>query len=179
LAEKWIQEIELGAGLANAEYPQYQHDPAGFGKNVLGEEYTDDAIAVMESVRDNIVTLAKSGNGTGKTHVAARIAVWWTKCFIPSQVYTASAPPLENLTRLLWGEIGGIIQRHPALFENDKVGALSVTRNPQHFLTGVAIPSTGSDSEREAKFSGKHSPYLLFILDEGDAIPSASPKIDY
>jgi hypothetical protein len=35
----------------------------------------------------------------------------------------------------------------------------------------VTIPSSGTAAQREAKFSGKHAPHLLFILDEGDAIP--------
>jgi hypothetical protein len=35
----------------------------------------------------------------------------------------------------------------------------------------VTIPASGSAAQREAKFSGKHSPFLLFIIDEGDAVP--------
>jgi len=48
---------------------------------------------------------------------------------------------------------------------------LHVERSAQSFLTGVTIPLSGTESQREAKFSGKHAPHLLFILDEGDAIP--------
>ena len=34
---------------------------------VFGERYTDDVVRVMESVRDNPVTIAKSANATGKS----------------------------------------------------------------------------------------------------------------
>lgn len=35
-----------------------------------------------------------------------------------SQVYTAAAPPESNLKKLLWGEIGSIVEKHPDLFKN-------------------------------------------------------------
>jgi hypothetical protein len=49
-------------------YDQFQKDPVGFGEQVLKEHFTDDIKKVMESVRDNVVTLAESANAVGKTH---------------------------------------------------------------------------------------------------------------
>lgn len=126
---------------------------------------------MMESVRDYPITIAKSANATGKTHGAARVAVWFYKCFAEAQIYTAAAPPENNLRKLLWGEIGSIVESHPALFENDRIKNLHVERSAQAFLTGVTIPLSGTAAQRQAKFSGKHAPYLLFVVDEGDAIP--------
>ncbi len=96
-----------------------------FGEEVLGETYTDEVKEMMESVRDNIVTVAKSANATGKTHGAARVAVWWFKCFADSQVYTAAAPPESNLKKLLWGEIGSITEKHPELFKTEEKTSLT------------------------------------------------------
>ncbi len=143
----------------------------GFGEQVLGESYTDEVRAVMESVRDYPVTIAKSANATGKTHGAARVAAWWYKAFEGSQVYVAAAPPEDNLRRLLWGEIMAIMHRHPKVFDGDKVAGIQLSRSPLEFVAGVTIPSSGTTAQREAKFSGKHAPHLLFILDEADAIP--------
>lgn len=153
-------------------FDHYQMDPVGFGKEVLGETYTDDVIAVMESVRDNPVTIAKSANAVGKSHGAARIAVWFYKVFQGAQVYTTAAPPENNLKRVLWGEIGTIVNKKPQIFRDDRVGTLNIMRGPQEFITGVAIPMAGTPEQREAKFSGKHAPFLLFIVDEGDAVPN-------
>jgi len=83
-------------------FSDYQNDPVGFGTEVLGETYIDDVKAVMESVRDNPITIAKSANAVGKSHGAARIAVWFYKCFPGAQVYTTAAPPESNLRRILW-----------------------------------------------------------------------------
>ena len=153
------------------DFSQYQDNPIGFGEKVLGESYTEDVKLLMESVRDNPVTVAISANGTGKTHGAARVAVWWYKAFTDSQVYTSAAPPEGNLKRLLWGEIIGTSERHPELFRGDTITSLNISRSAQSFITGVTIPVSGSEAIREAKFSGKHAPHLLFIIDEGDAVP--------
>jgi hypothetical protein len=48
---------------------------------------------------------------------------------------------------------------------------MHIARGPQDFITGVTIPSSGTSKEREAKFSGKHRANIMFIFDEGDAIP--------
>lgn len=153
------------------DYSRFQDNPVGFAEEVLGETLTADVKRMMESVRDNQITVAKSANATGKTHAAARVAVWWYRVFSDCQIYTAAAPPESNLKKLLWGEIGGIAEKHSALFEHDDIRSLHVAKGANNFLTGVSIPSSGTPAQREAKFSGKHSPHLLFIIDEGDAVP--------
>lgn len=152
-------------------FTQYQQDPVTFATEVLQEEFTDDIVQVMESVRDNPVTIARSANGVGKTHAAARVAVWFYKSFPQAQVYTTAAPPLSNLKRLLWGEIYSLATTHRSMFHDDTVTNLHIERNKKSFITGVAIPTSGTPEERQAKFSGKHAPQLLFIVDEGDAVP--------
>jgi len=156
---------KLGTG---AGFKQYQADPVSFGEKVLNETYTDEVKTLMESVRDNPVTVAQSANATGKTHGAARVAIWWFRCFPGSQVYTSAAPPEGNLKRLLWGEIRNVTEKHPELFKSDTITTLNIARSAQSFIAGVTIPVSGSEAVREAKFSGKHAPHLLFIVDEAD-----------
>lgn len=162
---------EYLADFGVTDYAQYTDDPVGFGEFVLHEIFTEDVKALMESVRDNPVTVARSSNAVGKTHAAARIAVWFYKVFHDAQVYSAAAPPESNLKKLLWGEIIGLTERNPAIFKADTITSLHITRSAQSFITGVTIPMSGTEAQREAKFSGKHAPHILFILDEGDAIP--------
>jgi hypothetical protein len=169
--EKVQQVIEHPPTAWCSEWGRYASDPVGFGTEVLGETFTADVCQVMESVRDNVVTIAKSANATGKTHCAARVATWFYSIWDDSQVYTTAAPPLDNLQRLLWGEIGFIIRQHPNLFAGHRIRTLHVARSPKSFLTGVAIPTSGRVEQREAKFAGKHAPHILFIVDEGDAVP--------
>jgi len=153
------------------DFLRYQSDPVAFGEEILKERFTDDVKALMNSVRDYPITIARSANATGKTHGAARVAIWFYKCFPESQVYTAAAPPESNLRKLLWGEIGATHERRARLFNQDIVRNLFISRSARSFISGVTIPATGTETQREAKFSGKHAPYLLFIVDEGDAVP--------
>jgi hypothetical protein len=152
-------------------FEHYADDPVGFGRVILGESYTDDVIKVMESVRDSQITVARSANAVGKTHIAARIAMYWFLTRLESKVYTAAAPPIDNLKNLLWGEIWGIIDRHRAIFKGYDTFSMRVSRSKNQFITGVAIPTSGTAEQRESKFAGKHAAYLLFIVDEGDAVP--------
>lgn len=186
-----LRKLRLRAHRRLAErdyYPQYKEDPVGFGRDVLGEVFTEDIEEVMESLRDVPVTVVKSSNAVGKTHGAARGAVWFYKCFEDSQVYT-TATPFGNLRRQLWGEIDTVVANNPDLFppEIHKITSLNIERillrsgeenghleeeeKKKSFITGVAIPASGTPEQREAKFSGKHAKYILFIVDEGDAVP--------
>lgn len=157
---------------APGDYYGYQSDPHQFCQDVFQESYTEDVVRVMESVRDNQITIAKSANATGKSHGAARIATWFYKTHPGAQVYTAAAPPERNLEKILWGEIGALVSKHPLLFQEDRITRdLNIQRSPLSFMTGVTIPMSGTPEQRQAKFAGKHAPYLLFIVDEGDAVP--------
>ena len=171
LLDRLSDSIDREFGEDREDYSKFQSDPVGFGEEILNETYTEEVKVLMESVRDHPVTIAKSANATGKTHAAARIAVWFYKVFSECQVYTAAAPPESNLKKLLWGEIGSIAENHLKVFKGDALKSLHIERSAQRFITGVTIPMSGSAAQREAKFSGKHSPYLLFLVDEGDAVP--------
>jgi len=151
---------------------KYQANPVGFAMDVLGDaNLTDGQIAVLNSVRDNKVTVVQSANAVGKTFVAADAALWFLRTFGRSKVITAAAPPEENLKRLLWGEINTKLLAKPDLFGEARAGVLTVELSAEWWLVGVAIPMSGTPAEREAKFSGKHAPHLLFIVDEADAVP--------
>jgi hypothetical protein len=160
---------DIDAFLGKVDFSQYQDDPVGFCEKVLGETLTDDVKAMLESVRDNVVTVAISANATGKTHGAARAAIWFYLCCPKVKVFTAAAPPLDNLKNLLWGEINSVVESHEELFKGHDRSFLDIRRGPEDYLIGVAIPSSSTD--KEARFSGKHRPYMLFVFDEGDAIP--------
>jgi hypothetical protein len=102
---------------------------------------------------------------------AARMAIWFYKCFPGSKVFLAAAPPEDNLKRLLWGQIDLLRSNNEDLFSGDNVKSLEIARDGEWYLAGLSIPNSGSEHEKVSKFSGKHGPYLFFILDEADAIP--------
>lgn len=161
----------LGNQFGDTGFTEYRDDPVRFGEEVLKESYTDEVKQVMESVRDNAVTIAQSSNAVGKSHCAARIAAWWYKTHHNSQVFMAAAPPESNLRRILWAQLMDIAEKHPQVFKSDTVSNLLISRNALSFISGLTIPTSGSEAAREAKFSGKHAESILFLVDEGDAVP--------
>jgi len=162
---------QIDASQYHTGYTKYKDDPVGFVEDLIGDHFTDDVKLIAESVRDNPVTIAKSATDIGKSHCAARIAIWFFSCFPDSKVFITAAPPLENLKQIMWGELSSVIKTKPTLFAGCKVRSLLVSRGPKSFIQGLAIPTSGTPEEREAKFSGKHSKNMLFIVDEGDAVP--------
>lgn len=155
------------------KYVDYIAEPVRFCFDYFQDTFTDDVIKVMESVRDNPITIARSSNGVGKSFASAKTALWFFSVYDDAQVYLTAAPPVENLKNILWGHILATIQKHPNAFTGLKVRTLAVYRdkNAESFIKGVAIPTSGTEHERESKFSGKHAPHILFIVDEGDAVP--------
>lgn len=164
-------EERLKEARAANRFVEWDSDPVGFCAQVLDSHFTDGVQEMLISLRDNPVTIVRSANAVGKSHGAARAALWFYKVFPDSKVFLAAAPPLENLQRILWGELMHTVRLHKAVFKDDRVKALKISRHDQSFIDAVAIPVTGTTEEREAKFSGKHAPHLLFIVDEGDAVP--------
>jgi hypothetical protein len=155
------------------KYTKYQDDPVRFGQEILGEWYTEDVKIMMESVRDYTETVAISCTGAGKTFSAASIAIWFYKCFPEAKVYTLAAPPEDNLKNLLWGELNKKTTKSPHIFEGDIANVMHIKRMdaPWSFITGLTIPQSGTEEDRKSKFSGKHANFMLFIVDEGDAVP--------
>lgn len=156
------------------KYDKYADNPLGFCNEVLGDTFYSDVEKLINSVRDNKITVAISATGTGKTHAAARIAVWYFKTYKGS-VYTAAAPPINNLQKLLWGELSDVYNNNPDLFKDENLTYLNISRPNENkeIITGMVIPQTGGEYQIESKFSGKHYHHQIFIIDEGDAVPEA------
>lgn len=151
-------------------YEKYQARPVGFIQERLGCTLTGPQRKVCEAVRDYTVTVVQSANAVGKTHAASGVALWFLRSFPQSKVIATAAPPLENLERLLWGEVEARLTRTDA-FNDATVGYLNIELGAEWWMAGRAIPSSGTPAQREAKFSGLHAPHMLFIVDEGDAVP--------
>ncbi|MBU0846663.1 hypothetical protein KKH23_05685, partial [Patescibacteria group bacterium] len=146
----------------------YADKPVEFCRELLGLTLTEDVQRLMESVRDNRVTVAKSANSTGKTHGAAHTALWWLRTRMESQVYTTAAPPYANLKNLLWAEIDHAVEINSWLFSDLKHTTLRIERHPKSFLVGVAIPQSGTEQQRESKFCAGADD--LFEMTDGSVV---------
>ena len=162
------QEVIDAVLASDTDYTRYQDDPVGFARDILGIDFTPDVSRLAESVRDHRVTVARSATGTGKSHGAAAISLWFFVCFKNSRVYTV-ANPYEN-QKILWGELASMGESLRAL-DGCKITTMHIERSSKDFITALTVPTTGTDEVREGKFSGKHHEHMLFVVDEGDTVP--------
>lgn len=149
----------------------YVNIPSGYKwEKVKSVEYIGDKPTVGISVPTTNVYLTDFVEHN--THSSASLALWFYLCHPSSLIFTAAAPPLDNLKRLLWGEIGKKISKcKDDIFNGHTYNVMHLCDSEWHYITGVAIPQSGAPEQKTAKFSGKHSPYMLFIVDEADAVP--------
>lgn len=166
------REAAGGAGSVYAQYPS----AVEFGEQQLREHYTPDIEELMRECLKVRAMVAQSANATGKTHAGARIAIHAFLKNATSQIFV-TAPGKTNLEGLLWAQISAVVVQNKRLFPPNRfkvsLPSMRIERrdNPQSFIQGLTIPKEGTPKEREAKFSGKHAPFLMFLVDEADAVP--------
>ena len=175
---KTFGEEEVKKVVDEVDYTKYQNDPEAFCVEQLNMEVTDDMRKIMESVKKHRITVAISANGTGKSHLAGALALWFYRAFSGSQVITLAAPPERNLVENIWGKIRMFSRVNPKIVENDKLLSLKVTPKEGEYtdstletaILGITIPTAGSEEVKATRVSGYHAPHQLFIADESDGI---------
>ena len=160
----------------------YKLDPWGFCRDVLGERTTvedvlegrslhatapwESQVEILNSVRDHQRTAVRSGHNLGKTHIAARVGIWFLYSFCPSVVIT-TAPKFSQVRDLLW-----VRWRSAWQGANYPLGGELLTTicrpRPDKYPDWFAGGYTAKDANA---FSGYHEKKILFILDEADGIP--------
>jgi len=144
----------------------WENRPESFMRDVLDFvpwtcPNADDQRDIIYAIRDHDRVTVRSGNGPGKTAVAARIALWFLFCHYPSMVIT-TAPTGRQVEKLLWGEIRGA-------YKNAKVEL-----GGEIFTTELRIEekwyAIGFSTDEAEKFQGFHSPNILVIVDEAGGV---------
>ncbi len=90
--------------LSREQYQQLAARPVAWIEHFLDCQLWAKQQEIARSVIKNRATLVQSANGTGKTHVAGRIAMWWLYTR-PSSAVITTASSFRQVERLLWKEI--------------------------------------------------------------------------
>lgn len=147
-------------------FREYQTNPQGYGRNVLGVEFTPDQNAILQSVVDNRYTLVKASHAVGKTFVAGVAGSWWYDCWDRHIAYiTAPTWPqalgltfkqLKTLRRAR--QLPGTILETGMLKDPDK------NQEGGHYVRAL-------NAERGEGFQGEHAAPILIIIEEGVGVP--------
>ena len=154
-------------------YQQYASDSIAFIENVCGKFVPDCLRPIFQAWDNNSITVVISATGVGKTWSGAGLTLSSYICQQRPKIFITAAPPETNLKLLLWNEIRGFVYSNPGTFKNEKMtqdmlitpkGEDNDEEKVSRLISGLIIPATGDSYIREAKFSGKHAPYLAFSV---------------
>lgn len=160
-----FENIPSAAEVAAREFepkPDYDADPALWGKEVLKEHYWSKQVEILTSLIENRYTAVRSCHDAGKSFIAARAAARWISLHDPGEAFVVStAPTSAQVSAILWREI----QR--AHGRGSLAGTITTAGYPQWKLGGELVgygrkPADYSDSA----FQGIHARYVLVIIDE-------------
>jgi len=155
----------MGIVFTPEELDTWAEDPVGFIEEVLGEGLWDKQADICESVRDHKRTAVASCHGSGKTNVAARIALWWLFTH-PYSVIVTTAPTLRQVVKQLWKEVRAA---HRAIKWSP--GGHLMPKAPQYQLDGDDWMCIGFSTDSPDSFQGWHSEGgNLFIFDEATGV---------
>lgn len=156
----------------------HSHDPVKWIEDILSGCVWSKQREIIESVRDNRLTVVYSCHGTGKSAIAAMLACWWVSTRPPGEaIVVTTATRAKQVKAILWKEIrkwhargslrGRLNQTEWWLPIRTESRDGDIIEHEEL----VAFGSKPADYDEEA-FQGIHAPYVLFIGDEASGLPT-------
>jgi len=118
-----------------------------------------------------------SGTGTGKDGSTTWIVLWFLTCFSsnvdkPKVICTANTG--NQLKDVLWSEFhkwlkGSLIESF-FVYQSDKI-YWKEEGGSEWWAVARTVNSKGSDDEQAETLAGRHSNYMMFVIDEASGIP--------
>lgn len=140
-----------------------QTEPNFYCKAVLGDTLWKIQIDIMDAIRDYSRVTVKSCHASGKSFVAARIALNFLHAFTNSIVLT-TAPTFRQVEDILWQEIR-------SAFYNARVpDAMFGTMLNTRYDLGDGWFGIGLSTDDPDRFQGYHSNHILVVADEASGI---------
>jgi len=153
-----------GADDSFEDLARYKRSPRRFAAEILGSKWWAAQDTVGAAVASHRRVVVRSGNGVGKTHLAADLALWFLCTHRPA-IVLVTAPTYRQATRVLWAEI----ERRYHAARHRLPGRLRKTiLDLDGGRSGsFAMPLTADTADA---FQGFHCPNMLVILDEASGI---------
>jgi phage terminase large subunit len=162
-----LVEAERGSGWPLV---QWQADPVGFCREVLGVRLMPHQEAILESIRDNEKTAVRSGQKTGKTKLLICAAIWFYSCFPKARVIM-TANTKDQVRNVLWKELRDTLRESKLRIEGRWSDAPSTGFRATDGREIFGI--TARDIESMAGVSGGA---MMFLVDEASALPDTKAE---
>lgn len=135
----------------------------------------DPLVQILEGLANWEDVGVESATGTGKTFLAALIALWFLDCFDRAIVVTA-APKEKQLELHMWKEIGKLWPRFSSYRPMAQLTHLKlriIPRSEEWAATGFPV-GVGANEESATKAQGFHAEHMLIITEETPGIHHAT-----
>lgn len=160
--------LRVAAYEAGTPYALWQDDPYGFTRYVIGETVWSKQRAVMEAIPQHKRVAVPSAFGTGKTHLAARAALWRSLVHPPGTSLTVTtATRFRQVVRQLWPHIRTAVAKAnlPLIADQTQLSAFDRHGTRVQIAYGFSAPP-----HDEAAVQGIHAPRLFIVVDEAGGI---------
>jgi len=152
--------------LASQMEKKFKEDPTSFSVDILNSKLWSKQNEILQSVFDHQHTIVQSCYGSGKSFVAARVALTYLYTHVPSKVIITSSS-WTQVEKIIWSEIAAAYaQAQYPLGGKLLTTELEIRKN--WFAIGIS-PQINVDSEAY-RFEGFHSPNVLVIMDQAQGI---------
>jgi len=141
-----------------------QSDPLWGMREVFGAQFWPTQERIVESVWRNRHTAVPACHSSGKTHVAARIALLFLTAYMGSRVII-TGPSDRQVKNVFWPEL---VRAHQTA--KVPLGGQITTEKLTVDADWYALAFSATQYQ-EDRFSGFHAPYVLVIVDEASGIP--------
>lgn len=149
----------------------WENHPKDFFVNALGEEYNWDGMdkmfeAIPRAMKEHKPLIVSSGHALSKDYTMSGMMLWFAYCYVPSKVIF-TAPTDRQVKNIMWAEL-------KRKWEHKKVslpGTLltcNLDIQPDWFILGFTTKETGG---MVGKFQGFHSPSVMVLVSEAQAVP--------
>lgn len=172
--------------------PQFQADPVGFFRLILGVWLAPHQVEIVEAVRDNKRVAVASGHKIGKSLVMAGLALWFYCSFSRARAIMTSTTD-RQVNKILWRELRMLLAFSGWCLACKRSDPDNYRRNiprpcphsaiidydgdvPELARTGLrsvdfreVVGFTAREAEAVAGVSGEH---LQYLVDEASGVPS-------
>lgn len=149
-------------------YGLWVDDPVGFVEDVIGESTWSKQREVLSAIPGHTYTAVPSAFGTGKTHIAARVALWRSLVHPPGTSLTVTtATRFRQVQRQLWPHIRTAVAKARLPLTADMTQLKAVNKDGVEVVVAYGFSAPPHD---EAAVQGIHAPRLFIVVDEAGGI---------
>ena len=152
------------AGIAHIMHST-RRDPVPFIEHVIGDKLWDRQRQIARDVFRHRRVAVKACNSSGKTYIAARIALAWFFAHPMTKIVTTAAT-WDGVKRQLWGELTQAFHQLPAGMRR------GIDLLQTELRAGPDWWAIGLSTDEGIRFQGHHAETMLVILDEANGVRS-------